>query len=158
MPIENKLVVHPTLGICTITESDLKSEKMTLTAVSDQGCQCTFPKKSFKLIGIRELITKEYASKLIDSIFHPAVAEFDKDKMNPRKIEEVIRGKEISDKAFVYSYLLYQKYTKERIGSVNSTYLQRVEENLCEELSYVLSIDGDEMIKELVCSYKNMIH
>ena len=78
--------------------------------------------------------------------------------MSPRKIEEVIKGKEISDKAFLYSYLLYQKYTKERIGSINSTYLQRVEENLCEELSFVLSLNSEEMIKDLICSYKNMIH
>lgn len=158
MSIENKLVVHPTLGICMITDRDQKNEKVTLTAVSDQGCKCTFPMKSFKLIGIRDLITKEYANELVDSIYHPAVAEFDKDKMSPRKIEEVIKGKEISDKAFLYSYLLYQKYTKERIGSINSTYLQRVEENLCEELSFVLSLNSEEMIKDLICSYKNMIH
>lgn len=157
MPILNELVVHPTLGICSITNVDDKSNKVTLTSMTDNGSHTTFPWENFEVVGIRKLISKKSANELMDSIYHPEIESFDCKKMNPRAIEQLIKSSDIAQKAFVYSYLLYQKYTKEKIGVVNETYLKRVEEILCEELSYVLCIDCEQMLANLYSNYREMV-
>lgn len=158
MPILNELVVHPTLGICTITFIDKHSHKVTLTSKADKGSYTTFPWENFKMIGIRDLISKENASELMNTIYHPAIELFDSKEMNPRAIEQLIKSRDIEKKAFVYSYLLYQKYTKDKIGVVNDTYLKRVEEILCEEISFVLCLDCEKMVTDLYANYQKMVH
>jgi len=158
MPILNELVVHPTLGICSITHVDEQSHKVTLTSMADKGSHTTFPWKNFQIIGIRDLITKENASELMNTMYHPAIELFDSKQMNPRAIEQLIKSSEIEKKAFVYAYLLYQKYTKDKIGVVNETFLKRVEEVLCEEISFVLCLDCEKMVSDLYTNYRKMIH
>ena len=71
MTTNEKKVFHPTLGICTITEYDRKSDRITM--ISLDGNQSVIPYKNMDKAGVREIMDIATARLILDRIFHPAI-------------------------------------------------------------------------------------
>lgn len=151
--MEHELVYHPRIGICEITDYDTTTERITLTSIFEKGNQSTFPYESMKMVGIREIITKQQAQTLLEAILHPSLYELEDYKPANRRIEESIHGHDMDDKAAMLSYLLYTKYTKGKIGVILQNYLGQLEDILYDELSYVLDIHKKELESHLMHCY-----
>lgn len=152
MKKNEKAVFHPSLGICDITEYDQKSGLVTL--VSSQGNQSKIPSASMAMIGIRKLMDKKTAEKIMEHIFHPIVSSDclkDLDQLMKRKDYASFSTDSQVD---IFVYLLNWKYHEHKSGMKNQECLDRLQDMLCEELAYVLDMEKEQLITKLIHNYQ----
>ena len=156
MEQEHKLVYHPMIGICEITEYNQKTKRMTLTSIYDEGNQSTFPFANIKMVGIREIMTKHAADRILNDIMHPDKAQLEQLSPSNRSIEQSIMGRNSEEQAEFLSYLMYQRYTKGSAGVILQKHLNRLEGILIGELSYVLDVTKEDIETSMISCYRQL--
>ncbi|WP_416326729.1 hypothetical protein [[Eubacterium] hominis] len=156
MKQEHKLVYHPKIGICEITEYNQKTKRMTLTSIYDTGNQSTFPFENIKMVGIRDIMTKHVAQQLLYDILHPDTDELELLDPSKRIIEQCIHGPDIEKQVAYLSYMMYLKYAKGNSGVILQTNLGRLEDILINELSYVLGMEKEKLETDMISCYRQL--
>lgn len=149
-----KKVFHPTLGICTITSYDRKSERVTM--ISKEGNQSIIPYKNLEKVGIREIMDIATAKLIMERIFHPSIEE-----TYSNELTELLKMRNYSQVDMealvdVYIYLMNWKYAERKSGMKNQECLDRIQERLCGELAFVLDLAKEQLIEHLIACYEKL--
>ena len=154
MTTNEKKVFHPTLGICTITEYDRKSDRITM--ISLDGNQSVIPYKNMDKAGVREIMDIATARLILDRIFHPAIhADYGKELSELLKMRNY-SNIDMNALVEVYIYLMNWKYAERKCGMKNQECLERIQERLCDELAFVLDVGKEQLIAHLIACYENL--
>lgn len=152
MKKKEKLVFHPSLGICEIIQHDPSNDHVTM--VSTNGNQSVVPFSSFKKAGIRDIIDVKTANDLMHRIFHPVIESECINDLN-----NIIKRKNYTDYNLdhivnIFIYLLNWKYCEHHSSVKHQECLTHIENTLCEELAFVLHLSKEDLITRMIQYYE----
>ncbi|MEG0362117.1 MAG: hypothetical protein RSC10_08855 [Longicatena sp.] len=151
----NDRVYHPSLGICSITAVDNKTNSITISSVSKEDYSCTFPFASFEKIGIRAVISESDAHDMLKRMQEPIFNLSENPKTKGKELEKLAHNPDIASHIEAFSYLMYQKYTMKKSGSINDQLLTALENSLCDEICIVLDKDKKTLLSKLRVVYES---
>lgn len=142
-------IFHPVLGVCSITDIDTKTDSITIASVTKDDYSCTFPYASIEKIGIREPVSEQDAEEMILHMEEPNYHLSDNPKSKSKELEKLSRSTDTDNRIEAFGYLMYQKYTMKKSGSINDQLLTTLENQLCDEISIVLHKDKSKLLSYL---------
>ena len=150
------MLVHPTYGVCEvvcidkISMKNVKDERLfyTLVPLYDKKSKLFIPIES-ENIGLRPIMTKEDAMKLVQSL--PAMDSIDvpNEKVREQLFKEMIRGGDCKELSQIIKTLYMRNKERQAAGkkkmSLDEKYLVIAREQLYGELAVSLGIKKEEV-------------
>lgn len=151
----NDYVVHTTGGICQIKEiaplnipgADKNRKYYFLDPIKPKGSKVFVPIDNSA--GIRKVMTGDEARELIDDI--PDIEEMciDNDKIRESKYKEAIKSCDLRELVKIIKNLHTRRDQRfaegKKITAIDDKYMKIAEDNLLNELAFVLGRDKNEM-------------